>query len=324
MHHRRMRLRSAAFASLLALALSARAQDLAAFLGSTRTETPRETTYGWLLQYSHDLGEHLFATYSYMNEGHVPRHHRDGHAVQLWLGARPFSPELTFSSGIGPYRFFDTTVAESGDFANAHGWGWLASVAATWRPGAHPWFYELRVNRVEARNNIDSTMVLLGVGYRAEQDATFARGATDGLWKDRRGEVWLARGETIVNSLESESQNASAWSIEYRHAFTPVVRGSVGWVQEGDARLIRRGGVVAQGWLEPSFSHNLFTVGIGFGGYFAVDEYQPRSHRVLGILSTTLSYHFAHNWVGRFTWHRISSNYDRDSDIALLGVGYRF
>jgi len=42
------------------------------------------------------------------------------------------------------------------------------------------------------------------------------------------------------------------------------------------------------------------------------------------MLSTTFSYHFAHGWVGRLTWHRVSSNYDRDSDILLAGVGFRF
>ena len=28
--------------------------------------------------------------------------------------------------------------------------------------------------------------------------------------------------------------------------------------------------------------------------------------------------------IGRVTWHRVSSNYDRDSDIFLAGLGYRF
>ena len=313
-----------AFASVvfLFLALAAQAEDLALFAGATQSDVPRRRTYGMLAEYSHDLTGNLFASYSYMNEGHVPGHHRDGHAVQLWVRSNAFAPELSLSAGIGPYRYFDTAEAEAGNFANAHGWGLLATVAATWRVRSSPWFYEVRVNRAESAHNIETTMLLAGIGYRAEQDASFASNAAAREWRDRRDEVVVAVGQTIVNSFESQSSVAK--SIEYRHAFGPVLRGTVALLSEGDARLIRRNGVVAQAWLEPSFYRDRFTLGLGFGGYFAVDEYQARSHHALGVLTTTMSYHFARGWVGRASWHRISSNYDRDSDIILLGLGYRF
>jgi hypothetical protein len=82
--------------------------------------------------------------------------------------------------------------------------------------------------------------------------------------------------------------------------------------------------VLAQAWLEPSFGDDRWTMGLGYGAYFAVDDYHPEPRHVLPILTTTLSYNVTRKWTGRFEWHRVISNYDRDSDIFLLGVGYRF
>ena len=116
----------------------------------------------------------------------------------------------------------------------------------------------------------------------------------------------------------------SASSRSVTKAFGPVVRASIGWLNEGDARLIRRDGVVVQGWLEPSFYRDRFTIGVGYGAYLAVDRYRPDKRDLMGILSTTASYHVAPYWVARFSWHRIVSRNDRDSDIILLGAGYLF
>ena len=131
-------------------------------------------------------------------------------------------------------------------------------------------------------------------------------------------------GQTIVNSFESETSTAR--SLEYRHAFGPVFKGSVAWMNEGDARLIRRNGIVTQAWLEPSFSGDLFTLGIGLGLYIAVDSYHENDHGAFasGILTMTTTYRFGPNWIVRFSLNRIMTNYDRDTDILLFGAGYRF
>jgi hypothetical protein len=36
------------------------------------------------------------------------------------------------------------------------------------------------------------------------------------------------------------------------------------------------------------------------------------------------SYRMGRDWTARFSSSRVLSNYDRDSDILLFGVGYRF
>lgn len=317
------RIARSVFGAALLLSLAAGAQDFIGMAGVTQSEIPNARTFGTIFSYSHDLSPHLAATFSYKNEGHVPSHHRDGHAVQLWARTQFLAPELTLAAGIGPYYYFDTTVAESPDgFMDAHGWGVVTSVSATWRNAGTRWFYQLRVDRVETKQNLDTLMVVAGVGYRLDQDGSFAGNSAWNAATSRRREVVLLAGQTIVNSFESQSAHAS--SAEYRHAFGPIVRGSVSWINEGDTRLVRRNGVAAQAWLEPGFSNDRFTLGLGFGPYFAVDSFQARDRRVLGLLSTTFSYHFARGVVGRFSWHRSVSRYDRDSDILLFGVGYRF
>jgi hypothetical protein len=67
-------------------------------------------------------------------------------------------------------------------------------------------------------------------------------------------------------------------------------------------------------------------VGIGLGAYVAIDEYRAgeREARASGVITMTTSYRLRDSWVGRFSWSRIVTNYDRDADILLLGIGYRF
>ena len=231
----------------------------------------------------------------------------------------------SFAVGAGPYYYFDTTVAEGRDprdYTDAHGLGVLTSASATWRSPGSRLSYQLRVEYAETRHNLDTVMVTAGLGYRLDWDNPRAPGALPSAGP-HDDEVLVAVGQTIVNSLESQS--ALAKSIEYRHAFGPVLRGSIAWLSEGDARLIRRNGAILQAWLEPSFFNDRFTLGIGFGPYFAVDEYREDGDRhVLGILTTTASYNFSPRVVGRLSFHRTVTGNDRDSDVILLGLGWRF
>jgi hypothetical protein len=64
---------------------------------------------------------------SWINEGHVPNHHRDGIAAQFWIGTTAFDPRLSFAAGIGPYYFDTTRTAGSDAETDIHGWGVLYS-----------------------------------------------------------------------------------------------------------------------------------------------------------------------------------------------------
>ena len=303
----------------LGLAMPAAAQELRVLAGASILSSPRETTPGGAVEYSHDLTEHLVAAYAYRNEGHLPSHHRDGHSLQVWASTgRPDG--FSLRAGLGAYRYFDTAVAEEPKgFGNSHGWGTLLSAAASWRTPGSRWVWEVRVDRIMAHESFDTTQVVAGAGYRLDQDGSLRSNATPVA---RRAEIDILGGMTIVNSFESE--NANAYAVDSRYAFTPSVRGSVGFVNEGDARLIRRNGIIAELWLEPSFEHDRFTLGVGIGPYVAVDDMYHSGPRVQGVISTTVSWRVGDRWTARLIWHRISSNYDRDSDIVLAGLGYRF
>jgi hypothetical protein len=308
-------------ALLAAFPLAVCAQELSFSAGSMRSEEPRGHGVAWSLRYARDIAGPFFASAGYVNEGHVSGHHRDGTAAQLGVRGE-VAGGLVLSVAGGAYRFFDTEVAEKGPgYSNAHGWGAIYSLAAAWPARDDGWFYELRVDRVESPAKPDTTMIVAGFGYRPEQDQSF-RGKEPPRLKGGRDEVVGYLGQTVVNSFES--QQSTARSIEWRHSFTPVVRGSLSWLNEGDARLIRRNGIVAQAWLEPTFYHGLFSVGVGYGAYLAVDAYQPGQRHSMGLLSMTASHRLARGWDARLTWHRSVSNYDRDSDVFLLGVGFQF
>jgi hypothetical protein len=308
--------------ALLAAGLAS-AQDVALTAGATKVNGADKGTFGINYSYSHDLAPNLAAGFSYTNEGHVTGHHRDGIAAQLWLQGET-APGLQLGIGAGPYQYCDTTLAETVDgFHDAHGTGGMYSALATYRFRNSRLFLRARVDRIEAHGTPDSTQFLLGLGYRLDQDGSTVANSTGKSWRrSNDDEVTLFAGQTIVNSFESEGTRG--YAAEYRHAFGPVVRGTVAWLKEGDARLIRRDGLLLQGFLEPSFGDDRWTMGLGYGAYFAVDDYRPTPRHVSPLLTTTFSYNVVGKWTARFNWHRVISNYDRDSDVLLVGLGYRF
>jgi hypothetical protein len=45
---------------------------------------------------------------------------------------------------------------------------------------------------------------------------------------------------------------------------------------------------------------------------------------VSGVVSLTMSYQLVEHVAARFNWHRIVTDYNRDTDIVLFGLGIRF
>ena len=77
--------------------------------------------------------------------------------------------------------------------------------------------------------------------------------------------------------------------------------------------------------MEPSFNSGLWSIGAGFGFYSAIDKYRPAPGRhVSDVVSATVSVRPIKNFDIRFLWHRIVTDYNRDTDIVLWGLGYRF
>jgi hypothetical protein len=211
---------------------AASAQEVLVLGGVTRDNSSRDQTYGWALEYAHGLGEHAYVTLSWLNEGHVLDHHRDGQAAQIWGRVNLLDRRLSLAAGIGPYRYFDTTQAAQGaQYENDDGWGLIYSVAATWYTQSR-WLMQLRANRIETPGAFDSTSLLFGVGYQL--DAPDSRGplahAPVHTGRTTRNEVALSGGRSILNSFGSEG--ATAFSLEYRRGLATYVDWTLGWLYE--------------------------------------------------------------------------------------------
>jgi hypothetical protein len=240
----------------------------------------------------------------------------------------PLSNRITLNVGGGPFYYYDTVFAQnSGGYADAHGWAWLASLDATiqpWKSG--PWshlFIEVRLDYTAPAKSIQTTSVGLGLGYRGFSDIHKADpNSAEGF---AANEIVASYWKTVTNSLNSSSHTSRAEAIDYRRQIWHELRASVGFLNEGDTRLIRRNGIMAEGWLEPSFGSGLWSIGAGFGFYSAIDKYRPAPGRhVSEVVSATVSVRPIKNLDIRFLWHRIVTDYNRDADILLWGLGYRF
>lgn len=303
--------------------MPAAAQELAVTAGVTQLQPPRDRTFGVRVEWLHDLGGPFAGSLAYANEGHVPGHHRDGVTAQLWLRSPTIAGAWRFGIGAGPYQFFDTALAETVDgYRNAHGVGGSYSAAAWWRPAGRRWFLQVRVDRQEVPRSPDSTMLLVGVGAKLDQDGSFVANATPDTRGERTDEVDAYGGQTVVNSFTSPKSVARA--LAWRHRFAPAVTGSITWLKEGDARLIRRDGALVQAWLEPTLRGHRWSLGLGGGAYVAVDEYRSGGRHVMPVVGTTIGWRFASRVAARLDWLRVASSSDRDSDVFLLGLGWLF
>jgi hypothetical protein len=301
------------------------ASELHLYLGGSKSASPSEPTYSWAVEYRRPLSEHLSASFTWLNEGHLPTHHRDGQAVQVWWQTAPDSRGARFEVGLGSYRYFDTVAASNPDgYANVHGWGWLASAGATWRIGDRG-LASLRMNRVQAHDSINSTALVAGLGYRfgASGDAALTTAAMRRSTDSRRSELDVMAGATIVNSLDADAVLAAA--IAWRVRATDHLTGSLTYLDEGHAQPdLRRAGIAAQLWLEDHLTERL-SVGVGLGPYVATRK-PPQSDgtSTSALISVTASYALTPDWNGRLIWNRVATRYDRDSDVVLFALGYRF
>jgi hypothetical protein len=84
--------------------------------------------------------------------------------------------------------------------------------------------------------------------------------------------------------------------------------------------------LTTQIWLAKPFFDDRLALGAGFGFYSAGDRLrEERSGGFFSeIVSITFSYRISSRWLIRGTWDRVITDYDRDTDVFLGGIGYRF
>ena len=315
---------------LLGIASPGAAQEFTLFGGKSTAFDLSESTYAWKIEYRQGLGEHFEFSYSWLNEGHVSGHHRDGHTFSLWARESFLNRRLSLALGAGTYRFYDTQEGlADGTYENVHGWGGIASFDAAYYLGKR-WVSRLQVNRTwTPSTTVDTWNFLLGVGYQlTAPDVPGSRpSAMEQAEPTTRNEITVYVGQTVVNSFNS--QNSVAMALEYRRGLSRYFDVSVSLLYEGNPDLIRRGGFLVQGWFGRAFFDDRLALGIGVGPYIAVDtqtgaEPGDGAGTVAGMITPSFSYRFAKHWDGRFSWNRTFTNYDKDTDVFLFGLGYRF
>ena len=300
-------------------------QALTVYGGPMKVIDNGDRATAWAVDYNERVAGPLEIGLLYLNEGHPNNHHRDGIAPELWLRSPRTTSGLSFAAGAGPFYYFDTTRDLTRDYSNDHGWGMIYSAAAQWQ--WHPrWFLSLRANHVRTYGSFDTNAVLLGVGYRWEA-GLIDEEPIPGVTPTARNEINLLIGQTVVNSFASESSMAT--SVEYRRSLRRWADWTVSFLNEGDARLIRRNGAATQLWLVRRAHDDRVALSVGAGPYLAIDRRNPDTQRsggerLAGLITFSARYSFTPHWHVRASWNRVLADYHRDTDVFLAGVGYGF
>jgi hypothetical protein len=309
---------------LVFLSGTAYAHEIFVNAGVTRDTQTGTARLEWSTTYLQEIGQNAAFSFSYINEGHEVNHYRDGIAGQLWARAGVWNRNLVFGLGAGPYAFFDTHGGASGAFHDEHGVGALFSATATLYTFS-PLLLQARINYLAARQSFDTLSGTIGIGYELGTDKT-PTGTSGGQGVgDLRNEITAYTGTTVLNTQKNEQ--STSWALEYRRDLAKYLDWTATGLYEGRDRPVARYGVMSQVWLTHPFFRDHLTLGAGFGPYLAHDKYQQGSDdktKLDWAASFSASVRFLEHFALRASWSRIITQQDRDTDVFLVGLGYRF
>ena len=316
---------------LLGVSLNLSAQELSLLGGFTAKENFGKSTYTWQVDYRQDFYRNFAGSIAYINEGHLPGHHRDGNAFELWGSLPLFHGSMAVSVGGGMYNFYDTQTLPGGASANVHGNAPIYSFSATGY-FSNRTFYRVMVNRINPAHDITVTTAALGMGVWLGRERKPTPGKLGDAPEEKgyvtENEITVFGGKSIVNTLFSET--ARAYAAEYRRGLARHIDGTVSLIYEGDPKIVRRNGLAVQAWAVNTFFNERLSLGVGVGPYFYIDRKHPRAvtlrnpAAIAPIVSITLATRLSEHWLARLTWDRVASSYNRDADIILVGLGYRW
>jgi hypothetical protein len=137
--------------------------------------------------------------------------------------------------------------------------------------------------------------------------------------------VDIMAGRAVLNSFRSESSSAQALSL--RTKITPHLAASLTYTEAQNVPLDWHSGAAVQLWAETSLT-SAFSVGAGVGVFITADRSNTAGASSAtdpaGILGITMAYAISSHWDARAIWNRVTTRDDDDSDIVLVGLGYRF
>ncbi len=316
---------------------AASAQEISAALGRLHAIGERETTYSWQFQYLHHFSSTWSGSLTWLNEGHLPNHHRDGALLQVWRFHRMEKNDLRLGIGLGVYRTFDTTgEGDAEDYRNRHGARPLLSLRAQYPGLGGGWDAFVQLNRTLSGSGPQTQAILIGASTRFGSASSLSRAA------DRRGdgkasleasnELTFYFGRAILNSFESETSDAlEAFALEYRRRLTKHVDATLTYCDEGGIDAARRDGVTPQVWVSKRSSRG-WLLGFGAGPYFSrlFPEKDSESPRSTVTIHTSLRYSMLvgrqlwGHWGGRLQWNRTLTRYHRDTDVLQIGIAYQW
>jgi hypothetical protein len=299
------------------------AQQFSVMGGAVREHGWNDDAKSYALEYSAPLTKTFSYSVGYLNEGHVTDHHRDGIGAQLWAGLN-LTNSWVVKAGVGPYVYFDTAAKPGNTYADDHGLGVIASVATSYQL-TQRWGVELRANRVMTSRSVDLTSALVGVNYTFDAPGAATAKGSSSTWQSysqKPNELAVLAGQTWVNNFESET--ATAFHVEYRRSLSRNFDWTAGVVREGAPGPLNRTGILSQLWAVRPFWNDRATIGIGLGPYLARDSKDDDRTRLSAGVSFTGSVMLTNNFLVRATWNRIATQYDRDTDVILIGAGLRW
>jgi hypothetical protein len=306
-------------------AVSASAEELAALGGLTDTDDHTSASYAWGLEYRERLLPYLEGSLSYLNEGHLPNHHRDGVALQIWGRMPLWRDRVSLSVGVGPYVYFDTETEASAaeGYRDYHALGAVATVAASYALSER-WFALLEISQIVAPGDVGTRTVLLGGGCRLDRVAEALRRPSDS--SGLPNEIGVFFGATVLNGFHSDVSNT--FGAEYRRRVALHVELSVSVLTDSDGLDGQHSGATANAWLVQEFLAERLGVGLGLGSYFSLQSYRTiyagEGASVVGLVSVTASWRFTRALDLRLIWHRGFTGDDQDRDIVTAGLGWRF
>jgi len=307
------------------------AQELTLLGGGMRATEIKESSYSYHLDYRQDFYRNFAASLAYINEGHVTGHHRDGYAVEAWGRLPTPHDHFAISIGLGAYFFYDTQTMPGGGSADVHGTAPIFSVsAAGYLPNRMT--YRVSVNQILPAHEMKVTNAVIGIGYWFGQNEKPTPGelghARDEQTSVTENELTVFMGQSVVNTFFSQS--ARAYAIEYRRGIVKHVDWTAAFIYEGNPEIVRRSGLAAQAWAVNNFFEDHVSVGIGLGPYVFIDRKHPTGTgqinpaAIAPLASLTVSGRLSERWYLRLIVDRVTSSYNRDADIMLLGLGYRY
>jgi hypothetical protein len=323
----------------------ARGQELTLFGGSSASQGIRANSYSWLIDYRQGILGRFDASLSWINEGHFTSdnviHHRDGLALETWYNAPIGAQDFGLSLGFGGVDYFFDSQELNGQSLDIHRFTPVASadLKYSWDP-LQPWFLQLRATELFPFRDPEHLLVDFGAGYYFGPLETEHIGqlpswnsANAATVDSDRFDLTVYKGVARVNTFAR--LDGSSYAADVRWSETAHFDWSAGYLYEGYSSTLRRSGLTGEGWImssgTPEGARWQAGIGLGFGAYANIDARKPSPSGnaapvpfLAGLVSPTVYIKMPANLVLRLVWDRVVTSYNKDADLWLGGLGYRF